>query len=191
MRRRVRSPLTISNSRRHKTASDLHELWRAGRRRPEGGYEPRKKVIDGRTYDIANLSYSALPKQVRHPALSAAHRSHSRTSTAARHATHTHSPSLSCSRLCALSLSHSLARSLSHARTFSLAASRLHRTATASGVKPHSLALRVRVHRTRVRRERGGCRDEWLSHTRCAEPARAVGCRKQRVGRRITPSTVR
>ena len=112
MSRRVRSPLTISNSRRHKTASDLHELWRAGRRRPEGGYEPRKKVIDGRTYDIANLSYSALPKQVRHPALSAAHRSHSRTSTAARHVTHTHSPSLSCSRLRALSLSrtHFLSR---------------------------------------------------------------------------------
>ena len=115
MSRRVRSPLTNSNSRRHKTASDLHELWRAGRRRPEGGYEPRKKVIDGRTYDIANLSYSALPKQVRLPALRAAHRSHWRTSTAARHVTHTHSSSLSCSRLRALSLS--LTRSLALSRT--------------------------------------------------------------------------
>eukprot|EP00753_Platysulcus_tardus_P008928 PLAT1711.1.p1 GENE.PLAT1711.1~~PLAT1711.1.p1 ORF type:complete len:1154 (+),score=501.46 PLAT1711.1:63-3464(+) len=42
-------------------ASSLHEVWRSLRRREDGTYEPRIKVIDGKRYDIASLTFKELP----------------------------------------------------------------------------------------------------------------------------------
>jgi len=51
---------------KYHVASQLHELWRAPRRRPVGSippYDPRPKVISGHTFDIANLNFDELPER--------------------------------------------------------------------------------------------------------------------------------
>ena len=45
-------------------ASILHDEWRKPRLRPDGSYEPRPKIVNGTTYDIANLSFPELPAKV-------------------------------------------------------------------------------------------------------------------------------
>ena len=58
---------------RRKIASRMHELWRAGRLQSDGTYAPRVKTINSTEYDIANLSFSALPAELQKSNLSAAH----------------------------------------------------------------------------------------------------------------------
>eukprot|EP00753_Platysulcus_tardus_P011973 PLAT3327.7.p1 GENE.PLAT3327.7~~PLAT3327.7.p1 ORF type:complete len:1249 (-),score=646.62 PLAT3327.7:3473-6736(-) len=43
-------------------ASHLHQAWRRLRRREDGSYEPRLHVINGKTYDIAQMTYFELPQ---------------------------------------------------------------------------------------------------------------------------------
>ena len=62
-------PLQLARLRdwhKYHVASQLHELWRAPRRRPVGSipaYDPRPKVISGHTFDIANLDFDSLPER--------------------------------------------------------------------------------------------------------------------------------
>ena len=45
-----------------RTAAMLHEIWRMNRGKGDDGrYIPRIKIVDGREYDIANLSFKYLP----------------------------------------------------------------------------------------------------------------------------------
>ena len=45
-----------------RTAAILHEIWRMNRGKGDDGrYIPRIKIVDGREYDIANLSFKYLP----------------------------------------------------------------------------------------------------------------------------------
>ena len=51
---------------KYHVAAQLHELWRAPRRRPPGSipaFTPRVKLIHGHTFDIANLSFDHLPER--------------------------------------------------------------------------------------------------------------------------------
>ena len=48
---------------RRQMASCLHEQWRDTRRREDGEYEPRVKLVEGAEYDIANLGFDDLPSQ--------------------------------------------------------------------------------------------------------------------------------
>ena len=46
-------------------ASELHDMWRGARRRlSDGTFEPRIKTINGVKYDIANLTFLELPKEL-------------------------------------------------------------------------------------------------------------------------------
>ena len=51
---------------KYHVAAQLHELWRAPRRRPPGSipaFTPRVKLIHGHSFDIANLSFDHLPER--------------------------------------------------------------------------------------------------------------------------------
>ena len=59
---------------RDATASRLHDMWRTARRiMPDGRFEPRFKMVDGAGYDIANLSFVELPKELQKSNVEAAH----------------------------------------------------------------------------------------------------------------------
>jgi hypothetical protein len=46
-------------------ASRLHHMWRSARQKmPDGTYEPRIKIVDGKEYDIANLVHIQLPPKL-------------------------------------------------------------------------------------------------------------------------------
>mmetsp|Transcript_46716 Transcript_46716/g.69081 ORF Transcript_46716/g.69081 Transcript_46716/m.69081 type:complete len:184 (-) Transcript_46716:38-589(-) len=49
-----------------RVASRLHDNWRAPRRLPDGTFEPRIKVVNGRKFDIANMSFRELPAKLQY-----------------------------------------------------------------------------------------------------------------------------
>lgn len=59
---------------RDATASRLHDMWRTGRKTmPDGRFEPRFKMVDAASYDIANLSFVELPQELQQSNVEAAH----------------------------------------------------------------------------------------------------------------------
>lgn len=47
-------------------ASRLHDFWRTPRRQPDGTFEPRIKVVNGREFDIANMTFRQLPAKLQY-----------------------------------------------------------------------------------------------------------------------------
>ena len=47
-------------------ASRLHDFWRAPRKLPDGTFEPRVKTVNGRQFDIANMTFRQLPAKLQY-----------------------------------------------------------------------------------------------------------------------------